>query len=160
MFECLSPDAERRVVVRLVKEMGNNDVDILCRFWAPLRELAPLVDGDFVADPENEDYFPTNIVDGEGVRLRTIHGSKGLEFNNDILVGCTQGVWPPQKVADYDEEYRLLYVALGRAKRNLFITTGGSTSVLLCTKVGKGEFPCPSRHFATTKGILAEVKRG
>jgi len=156
MFECLSSNAERQVVVRLVKELGGN-VDILCRYWAPLRDLAPLVDGDFVADPENEDYYPVGIEEDEGVRLRSIHGSKGLEFDNDIVVGCTQGVWPHQKMVDYDEEYRLLYVALGRAKRNLFITTGGSTSVLLCTKMGGEEFPCPSRHFAATNKTLEEV---
>lgn len=156
MYECMSPEAERQVVVRLAKSLDNN-LDVLCRFWAPLRDLAPLVDGDFVSDPDNEDYYPTSIDSDFGVRLRTIHGSKGLEFENTVVTGCTQGVWPRKKVADYDEEYRLLYVALGRAMRSLYITTGGSTSILLCTKMGGVEFPCPSRRLAITNKVLEEV---
>lgn len=160
MFECMNSETEIAVVKKLVKEMG--DVDILCRYWALLRNLVHNVEGVLVSDPENEDYFPTTPEDGsENVRLRSIHASKGGTFDTDILVGLTEGVWPQKRVADYDEEYRLLYVAMSRAKYNLFITTGGSTSHFLGARVnGRGVIPCPTRVLYKNGTNIEEVKNG
>jgi DNA helicase-2/ATP-dependent DNA helicase PcrA len=56
-----------------------------------------------------------------GVQLMTLHGSKGLEFSTVFLVGLEQGLFP-SKAADLQEERRLMYVGITRAKHRLIIT--------------------------------------
>lgn len=59
------------------------------------------------------------------VQLLTMHSSKGLEWNIVIIAGAIEGVIPSYRAntpADYEEERRLAYVAITRAKKLLFIT--------------------------------------
>lgn len=57
------------------------------------------------------------------VQLMTIHTAKGSEFKCLFLIGCYEGVLPSSRDdADIDEEKRLLYVAITRAKERLYIT--------------------------------------
>ena len=61
----------------------------------------------------------------EGVNLVTIHGSKGLEYKVVIVIGLNEGILPHYRAimtGDTDEERRLFYVAMTRAKDYLFIT--------------------------------------
>lgn len=65
-----------------------------------------------------------------GVALMTIHASKGLEFDNVFLVGLEEGLFPSSKADRWgtaghdpmDEERRLAYVAITRAKKRLFLS--------------------------------------
>lgn len=59
--------------------------------------------------------------------LMTIHSAKGLEFKNVYLVGMEEGIFPGAQsilsgAEDIEEERRLAYVAITRAKRRLYIT--------------------------------------
>jgi len=54
-------------------------------------------------------------------RLMTFHGSKGLEFENVWIVGCEEGVIPA-KGAPEEEERRLFYVGMTRAKQLLVLS--------------------------------------
>ena len=64
----------------------------------------------------------------ETVSLMTMHAAKGLEFDNIFLAGWEEGVFPSQRSIDelgkkgLEEERRLAYVALTRAKKNITIT--------------------------------------
>ena len=62
----------------------------------------------------------------EKVSLMTIHASKGLEFPVVFIIGCENGLIPfiPQKnkYQDIDEERRLFYVAMTRAKQELYLS--------------------------------------
>ena len=62
----------------------------------------------------------------QGVRLMTIHSAKGLEFTRVILTGMEEGVFPHVRSLEdpkqMEEERRLAYVAVTRAKRDLIIT--------------------------------------
>lgn len=62
--------------------------------------------------------------------LMTVHSAKGLEFRNVFLVGMEQGVFPGNRSLstpqDLEEERRLAYVALTRAKEKLTLTTAAS----------------------------------
>lgn len=64
----------------------------------------------------------------EGVRLMTVHASKGLEFKAVFIVGLEEGLFPHErslrasKIEDAEEERRLFYVALTRAKERVFLT--------------------------------------
>lgn len=62
---------------------------------------------------------------GDGVVLSTIHASKGLEFPLVFLVAMERNIFPNERALkedSLDEELRLFYVALTRAKRHLVIT--------------------------------------
>jgi len=66
--------------------------------------------------------------DGEKVNLMTMHGSKGLEFDVVFLPGWEEGLFPHQKSLEekgdlaLEEERRLAYVGLTRAKKESFIS--------------------------------------
>ena len=60
----------------------------------------------------------------EGVRLMTMHSSKGLEFRVVFLLDANEGVTPHNKAAldaDMEEERRMFYVAMTRAKDRLHV---------------------------------------
>ena len=62
---------------------------------------------------------------GEGVHLMTYHGSKGLEFDTVILPRINEGVVPGNRSRDtesIEEERRMFYVAMTRAKNRLIIS--------------------------------------
>ena len=90
-------------------------------------------------------YSDTDEMDSsEYVTLATIHSAKGLEFKVVFLVGMEDGVFPTSKaVAEDDrleEERRLLYVAITRAQKKLFITRAK-----MRFKFGSTEYTIPSR---------------
>lgn len=57
----------------------------------------------------------------DAVQIMTAHGSKGLEFEAVIIIGCNNKSFPLGK-GDIEEERRLFYVALTRAKKHLYLT--------------------------------------
>lgn len=60
--------------------------------------------------------------DGEGLQLMTMHASKGLEFQKVFLPACNEGKIPSDKSktpAEIEEERRMFYVAMTRAKNTL-----------------------------------------
>ena len=64
--------------------------------------------------------------DNDKITLMTIHMAKGLEFKNVHIVGMEEDLFPSQMMltsrADLEEERRLFYVAITRAKQKLFLT--------------------------------------
>lgn len=77
---------------------------------------------------ESEKEFLGNSVskqkDEKGVKIMTYHTSKGLEFDTVYLPDCNEGTIPHKKSASpeqIEEERRLFYVAMTRAKENLHI---------------------------------------
>ncbi|MDD2487663.1 MAG: 3'-5' exonuclease [Candidatus Gracilibacteria bacterium] len=60
------------------------------------------------------------------VSLMTVHLSKGLEFDNVFIVGSEEGIFPHSRslleAKELEEERRLMYVAMTRAKKNLYIS--------------------------------------
>ena len=57
----------------------------------------------------------------EAVKIMTVHASKGLEFPTVFIVGMNQDIFPSKR-GDLEEERRLFYVAITRAKEQLIIT--------------------------------------
>ena len=64
--------------------------------------------------------------DDDCVVMMTMHSAKGLEFKNVFIVGAEEGIFPGIRAigepGELEEERRLCYVAMTRAKRRLFIT--------------------------------------
>lgn len=77
-------------------------------------------------------FLETAALDGsadsggdDGVFLITMHTTKGLEFSRVIVVGLEEGVFPPWSASspeDIEEERRLFYVAMTRAKDELYLS--------------------------------------
>jgi DNA helicase-2/ATP-dependent DNA helicase PcrA len=70
----------------------------------------------------------TDEVSGErGVTLMTIHAAKGLEFDGVFLVGLEENIFPHVRSlaheSDLEEERRLCYVAMTRARHRLFLSS-------------------------------------
>ncbi|MEK7640902.1 MAG: UvrD-helicase domain-containing protein [Patescibacteria group bacterium] len=64
--------------------------------------------------------------------LMTIHMAKGLEFDNVFVVGCSEGLLPHERsygaLDDLEEERRLMYVAMTRARKKLCLSLSGTPS--------------------------------
>ena len=107
--------------------------------------------GDFADLNEFLDYAALvtdtdDKTEGEQLVVMTLHASKGLEFNNVFLPGWEEGLFPHQKALDetgdegLEEERRLAYVGLTRAKKRAYISYASSRKMY-----GQWQNPLPSR---------------
>ena len=82
--------------------------------------------------------------DGNRVTLMTVHSAKGLEYDYIYIVGMEEGLFPSKRsaesLAELEEERRLMYVALTRAKREAMLSFAEMRRVW-----GKMENALPSR---------------
>ena len=110
-------DEEREQRRGAVAEVGVALTDALKK-GRSLQEF--LDDAALDAEPEEED-----LEKKAGVTLITLHASKGLEFPVVFLVGLEEGVlphWRSKEEGTGDEERRLLYVGITRARQQLFLS--------------------------------------
>lgn len=82
--------------------------------------------------------------DNSQVKLMTVHAAKGLEFNNVFVVGMEENLFPSTmsfaERDDIEEERRLFYVAITRARERLYLTSAN-----MRYKFGDATFAEPSR---------------
>ena len=97
------------------------DADILPELSGFLEELA------LVSDIDKYDESADAVV------LMTVHAAKGLEFPVVFLAGMEDGIFPSEKdvgdPAEMSEERRLAYVAITRAKEQLYVTAAKSRTM-------------------------------
>jgi DNA helicase-2/ATP-dependent DNA helicase PcrA len=86
----------------------------------------------------------------------TIHMAKGLEFDSVFIAGATEGILPHQLSIEspkaIEEERRLMYVAMTRAKQKLFISFYGIPSRFLA------EIPTETTEFDGTRALDDEER--
>lgn len=92
----------------------------------------------------------------EGVRLMTIHAAKGLEFDVVFIVGLEEGLFPHEKdpnvsLEEFEEERRLFYVALTRAREKLYLSYATSRTIY-----GMRELKMPSSFIKDIPESLIE----
>ena len=90
-----------------------NNIAILCRAHRRLFEIKLMIHDEFM-------FYETR-----NIQFLTIHQSKGLEFDHVIIVGLEQETIPGRNIwnkEQLNEERRLLFVAVTRAKRTLLMT--------------------------------------
>ena len=90
------------------------------------------------------------------VTIATVHAVKGLEFDNVFIIGLEEGIFPTASAVangDVEEERRLMYVAITRAKRRLYALSAYSRF-----RFGKVESNPKSRFIAEMRGDKASVR--
>lgn len=100
--------------------------------------------------------------DKNGVRLMTVHASKGLEFEYVFIVGLEQDLFPHGPVdngkrekRDEEEERRLFYVALTRARLKIFLSWANARTLF-----GSRQFGAPSEFiFDIPEELIDKEKR-
>lgn len=135
---------------RFLPRLETERPSALLRDWAEQTGLKPRVRmdrlGEMAVFYDRMDEFLDNLLLGEeqdirrstageqyrsgAVSLMTFHGAKGLEFPVVFLCGVKEGVLPMES-ADPEEERRLFYVGMTRAKEELILTAGNPPSEFL-----------------------------
>ncbi len=90
------------------------------------------------------------------VSIATIHAVKGLEFEAVFIVGLEEGIFPSQRAiisGDIEEERRLMYVAITRAKRKLYVVNSRSRY-----RFGKTEYMPKSRFIGEMSGVKQTMR--
>lgn len=90
------------------------------------------------------------------VKLMTVHASKGLEFKYVFIVGLEDELFPHKSMDDHtkrddEEERRLFYVALTRAKQKLYLTHANMRTIF-----GSEHFQSPSEFLDDINPLYAE----
>lgn len=92
-----------------------------------------------------------------GVKLMTVHASKGLEFEYVFIVGLEDGLFPNQRSGesktkeDAEEERRLFYVALTRAKKKVYLSFANFRTIF-----GSRQINAPSEFLSDIPKDLIE----
>ncbi|MEI6862668.1 MAG: ATP-dependent helicase, partial [Verrucomicrobiota bacterium] len=93
--------------------------------------------------------------DAEAVRLTTVHQAKGLEYDVVFLIGLADGQFPGRRAieaGDVEEERRLFYVAVTRARNELYLCYP-----MVASRAGPGGMMLtPSRFITELDGTLYE----
>ena len=129
---------------RFAAEVADDEGDLLGSFLAH----AALEAGEAQADGFED-----------AVQLMTLHSAKGLEFPLVFITGVEEGLFPHSMSADdptrLEEERRLCYVGMTRARQQLVLTHAESRRLH-----GREEYPLPSRFLREIPPELIEEVRG
>lgn len=91
--------------------------------------------------------------DGDEVSIMTLHSAKGLEFNVVFLLGMEEGLFPHNRsfnsLSDLEEERRLCYVGITRAKEKLYLLSARQRTIF-----GKTSGTIESRFIREINGDL------
>jgi DNA helicase II / ATP-dependent DNA helicase PcrA len=121
---------------------GDSDITPLEEF---LQQISLLSDQDAITD------------DAGQITLMTLHNAKGLEFPVVFVIGAEEGVFPHSRSVEegnVEEERRLAYVAITRARRRLYLTCAQRRSLF-----GRNaEYNMPSRFLSEIPDELVERK--
>lgn len=94
--------------------------------------------------------------DDNRISLMTVHSVKGLEFNNVFIIGLEEGIFPHinsiMERGELEEERRLCYVAITRAKKELYLVNTRRRTLF-----GQDQVNPPSRFIAEINKDLIET---
>ncbi|MFJ8197776.1 DNA helicase PcrA [Streptomyces sp. NPDC096152] len=134
------------VALEFEQERGEGEAATLSDF---LEQVALVADSDQIPDEE----------DGDGViTLMTLHTAKGLEFPVVFLTGMEDGVFPHMRslgqTKELEEERRLAYVGITRARERLYLTRSAMRSAW-----GQPSYNPPSRFLEEIPAMHVDWKR-
>ncbi|MCW5606405.1 MAG: ATP-binding domain-containing protein, partial [Burkholderiales bacterium] len=127
------------------------------------RDMQPPVEGAPADEPDELTAFLAHAAleagenqaaaGADALQLMTVHSAKGLEFHGVFLSGLEEGLFPHEnsltEADGIEEERRLMYVALTRARRRLYLSLAQSRMLH-----GQVRYNVPSRFFSEIPGEL------
>ena len=125
-LHCENANVEANTIADFIKDQNLSDFAILYRTKAQAHTFEEVFSKWKIPYNNLDNKKDRSFKQSEGtVSLMTIHKSKGLEFPNVFVVGVCSGLLPyyNSKEEDWDEELRLLYVAMTRAKNWLCLSS-------------------------------------
>ncbi|MFZ5863663.1 MAG: ATP-dependent helicase [Nitrospirota bacterium] len=90
---------------------------------------------------------------GDAINLMTLHRAKGLEFPVVFIAGCEEGLLPYERSEDLEEERRLFFVGMTRAKQRLFLSSAVKRFLY-----GETRHAEPSRYLADIQDELRRME--
>jgi len=145
-----SEDEEFRFVIQKIEEsdIPRDEIFVLARTNRQLSELSQPMKARGIKHVVRSDEMRKSVIARKNeVTLSTIHAIKGMEAKMVFVVGCNGINFPCKgsehpviemvKVDEYDkeeEERRLFYVAMSRAKNSLYLTYSGNKSTYFISK--------------------------
>lgn len=112
----------------------------------------------FLEDTSLQSDQDNDTKEKSGVRLMTVHASKGLEFDHVFVTGLEQDLFPHKNIGnrkrgkeEEEEERRLFYVAVTRARKHLYLTHAE-----LRTIFGQKQINAPSEFLDDVPEDIAE----
>jgi DNA helicase-2/ATP-dependent DNA helicase PcrA len=137
-------------------ELRREDLNQLAAFARQFKDVNEFLSQLALISNVDAEAAPNQTADKEAVNLSTVHQAKGLEFHTIFVIWLTDGMFPSSRSIDtreaLEEERRLFYVAITRAKDELYLTyphmrlTGGYGDV----------FQRPSRFLKEIPNKLVE----
>jgi len=114
--------------------------------------------GDFLEEISLISDISSHQEDNNEVTLMTIHSAKGLEFDVVFLIGMEEGIFPHNMSLmedNLEEERRLCYVGITRARERLYITNAKRRMLY-----GKDQMNLPSRFISEIDTSLIDAEEG
>ncbi len=137
-------------------ELRREDLDQLAVFARQFKDVHEFLSQLALISNVDAEAAPNQTSDKEAVNLSTVHQAKGLEFHTVLVIWLTDGMFPSSRSLDtrdaLEEERRLFYVAITRARDELYLTfphmrlSGGYGDV----------FQRPSRFLKEIPNLLVE----
>ena len=127
----------RKLLEELAAAAGVSEkpaVQKLCQMALFYKNVPAFLDGLLLGQEGDLLRAARQKYDAGAVRLMTLHGAKGLEFPVVFMCGVSQGNIPlesPDRPADLEEERRLFYVGMTRARDELILLAGRQPSAFL-----------------------------
>src|SRR5216110_677848 len=107
-------------------ELRREDLNQLAAFARQFKDVNEFLSQLALISNVDAEAAPNQTADKEAVNLSTVHQAKGLEFNTVFIIWLTDGMFPSSRSLDtrdaLEEERRLFYVAITRARDELYLT--------------------------------------
>ena len=107
-------------------ELRREDLDQLAVFARQFKDVHEFLSQLALISNVDAEAGPNQTSDKEAVNLSTVHQAKGLEFHTVFVIWLTDGMFPSSRSLDtreaLEEERRLFYVAITRARDELYLT--------------------------------------
>jgi DNA helicase-2/ATP-dependent DNA helicase PcrA len=107
-------------------ELRREDLNQLAAFARQFKDLNEFLSQLALISNVDAEAAPNQTADKEAVSLSSVHQAKGLEFHTVFVIWLTEGMFPSSRSLDrredLEEERRLFYVAITRARDELYLT--------------------------------------
>ena len=107
-------------------ELRREDLSQMAAFSQQFKDVNEFLSQLALISNVDAEVAPNQTADREAVNLSTVHQAKGLEFQTVFVIWLTEGMFPSSRSMDeredWEEERRLFYVAITRAKNELYLT--------------------------------------